>query len=209
MTVGFTAPRLLIGAARLSTLVVVLSVVALLGAMTMITSAADTSSPGGPATSEPLPVSMPAVPPLAEGADSDLEPLLDPPVTNPKVADRGGVYIETSQASREDLEALFEGLEEAIAGELIEQEPIVVVLHGDDASAFVRQNYASNKMLVDQAALLDSYGLIDVRMCTTWLRSNGFDTRDLPPYIDPVRYGRDEVNRLVAEGYSPYGSVDL
>lgn len=182
---------------------IVLSAGALIAAMLFVPIQASESVPSsGAGTGSPVaqPVSMPSKP-----VDN-----MDPP--SPAATDReagGGVYIETTEASREDLEALFAGLEDAIAGELIEQDPIVVVLHGADAGAFVRQNYARNKMLVDQAALLDSYGLIDVRMCTTWLVKNGFDAKDLPPYIDTVRYARDEVNRLVAEGFTPYGSVDL
>lgn len=120
-----------------------------------------------------------------------------------------GVFIESSTASKEDLQALLDGLQGAISTELVDQDPIVVILHGPDANAFVRQNYASNKMLVDQAALLDSYGLIDVQMCLTWLDSVGLDDGDLPAYIETVPYWRDEVGRLNEQGYSRYGSVDL
>lgn len=120
-----------------------------------------------------------------------------------------GLFIESSKASREDLQALLDGLQGAISRELVDQDPIVVILHGPDANAFVRQNYASNKMLVDQAALLDSYGLIDVQMCATWLASAGLDDDDLPAYIQTVPYWRDEVGRLTERGYSRYGSVDL
>lgn len=120
-----------------------------------------------------------------------------------------GVFIESSKASKEDLQALLDGLQGAITTELVDQDPIVVILHGPDANAFVRQNYAMNKMLVDQAALLDSYGLIDVQMCATWLDSVGLDDGDLPAYIQTVPYWRDEVGRLSEQGYSRYGSVDL
>ncbi len=120
-----------------------------------------------------------------------------------------GLFIESSKASKEDLQALLDGLQGAISSELVNQDPIVVMLHGPDANAFVRQNYSSNKMLVDQAALLDSYGLIDVQMCATWLDSVGLDDDDLPAYIQTVPYWRDEIDRLSERGYSRYGSVDL
>lgn len=81
-------------------------------------------------------------------------------------------------------------------------EPIAVVLHGEEIKAFVRSNYRSNKELVDLAARLDAFNVIDVKVCKRWMGANGIMANQLPPFVDPVPYGAGERDRLQKAGYA-------
>lgn len=87
--------------------------------------------------------------------------------------------------------------------------PLIIMLHGDHASAFVRDNYPANRKRVDQAALLDAYGIIDVKMCATWMRLNDITESDIPPFIETVPYGPGELDRLRNSGYLETTRVKL
>lgn len=120
-------------------------------------------------------------------------------------------YLEITPGNLSELEDLLASFESA--GLLTDpdntSDPVVIILHGDEAIPFTRSNYAANRALIDRTALLDAYRLIDVRMCETWMRANGISKDELLPFIDPVPYAPDEVRKLTAEGYRPYGSVKL
>ena len=87
--------------------------------------------------------------------------------------------------------------------------PVVVILHGSEASSFTRAGYQSNRALVDKAALLDAYQLIDVRMCETWMNANGVQLDEIPAFIDVIPFAPEEIRKLEAEGYLPYDSVNI
>ena len=118
-------------------------------------------------------------------------------------------YLEVSPHDQEDLQSLLTTVESSHQGGMPTADPIVVILHGQEAFSFVRSNYAQNKSLVDHAARLDAYELIDVRICETWMNSNGVQREDLPAFIDTVPYAPEEIRRLEAEGYAPYDSVNI
>jgi len=118
------------------------------------------------------------------------------------------VYFDIAPASLEELDALLDELGKDL-GAFGKPTPLVVVLHGDEANAFVRDNYVANKSVVDRAALLDAHGLIDVKMCATWMRLNDIGDEDIPPFIETVPYGPGEVARLKQDGYEPAPRVRL
>ncbi|WP_370294217.1 DsrE family protein [Thalassolituus sp.] len=94
---------------------------------------------------------------------------------------------------------------ERIAGGLDEystREPIAMVLHGDEIELFKRENYRDNKALIDLAARLDAFNIIDVKVCTTWMSQRGIELTDLPPFVDSVSTGDQEVKRLQKAGYA-------
>jgi intracellular sulfur oxidation DsrE/DsrF family protein len=82
------------------------------------------------------------------------------------------------------------------------EEPISVVLHGEEIKAFVRSNYRSNKALVDLAARLDAFNIIDVKVCKRWMGANGIMASELPPFIEAVPFGIGERERLKKAGYA-------
>jgi intracellular sulfur oxidation DsrE/DsrF family protein len=82
------------------------------------------------------------------------------------------------------------------------EEPISVVLHGEEIKAFVRSNYRSNKALVDLAARLDAFNIIDVKVCQRWMGANGIMASELPPFVEAVPFGVGERERLKKAGYA-------
>lgn len=82
------------------------------------------------------------------------------------------------------------------------EDPIAVVLHGEEIRAFLRTNYRMNKPLVDLAARLDAFNVIDVKVCKRWMGANGIMVNDLPSFVEPVPFGAGERARLEAAGYA-------
>jgi intracellular sulfur oxidation DsrE/DsrF family protein len=118
-------------------------------------------------------------------------------------------YLEVSPEGSDDLKELLGTLQESLRTGLPADEPIVVVLHGSEALPFTRSGYSRNRDLVDQAALLDAYNLIDVRMCETWMNENGIGRDEIPAFIEVIPYAPEEIRRLESEGYLPHGSVSI
>lgn len=103
-----------------------------------------------------------------------------------------------------ELKQLLERAENIANGEASysTEDPIAVVLHGEEINAFLRSNYRTNKLLVDLAARLDAFNVIDVKVCERWMGANGIIASDLPPFIEPVPFGLGEVQRLKTAGYA-------
>ena len=117
-------------------------------------------------------------------------------------------YFDTAPTSLTELDTLLNDLsdsEERVAPGA----PLIIMLHGDYANVFVRDNYPANKKRVDQTALLDAYGIIDVKMCATWMRLNDITEADIPPFIETVPYGVAELERLRNNGYMETTRVKL
>jgi intracellular sulfur oxidation DsrE/DsrF family protein len=79
--------------------------------------------------------------------------------------------------------------------------PLALVLHGDEVRAFLRENYESNRELVDLAARLDAFNAIDIQVCETWLRNSAISRSDLPAFVETVPYGPAEERALIEQGY--------
>ena len=59
------------------------------------------------------------------------------------------------------------------------------------------------KAVVDLAARLSAFNVVDIRVCETSARGLGLDLETLFPFVDTVAYGPDEVVRLLeVEKYS-------
>ncbi len=103
-----------------------------------------------------------------------------------------------------ELKQLLEQAESIANGETQynTEEPIAVVLHGEEIKAFVRSNYRSNKALVDLAARLDAFNVIDVKVCKRWMGANGIMENQLPPFVELVPFGVGERDRLEKTGYA-------
>ncbi|NIR32711.1 MAG: hypothetical protein GWN84_26115 [Gammaproteobacteria bacterium] len=103
----------------------------------------------------------------------------------------------------EEIRALLERAEDAVPQPRREREKpsVALVLHGPEIDIFAIGNYAKYKDIVDLAAKLDAYGIIDVKMCLSTMRRRGLDDDDVPPFVELVPYGPDEIERLKREGY--------
>lgn len=80
-------------------------------------------------------------------------------------------------------------------------EPIAVVLHGDEADVFRYGNYQRYQRLIDLAAKLDAFKVIDVRICETWMRLNNVKRSEMPAFVETVPYGPAEERQLKRKGY--------
>lgn len=78
---------------------------------------------------------------------------------------------------------------------------IALVLHGPEIDLFSIKNYARYHELVDRAARLDAYNVIEVKMCQTSMRLRGVRNEDVPGFIELVPFGPDEIKRLQQRGY--------
>ncbi len=121
--------------------------------------------------------------------------------SGPSVAD-GKSYLEVSPQGRADLEALMTTLEGYLEQGLPMTDPVIVILHGSEADSFTSRGYEQNRPLIDRAARLSAYELLDVRMCETWMTENDVERDDLPAFIETVPFAPEEVQRLEAEGYT-------
>lgn len=124
-------------------------------------------------------------------------------------AEPTGSYLEVSPNGEADLDSLLTTLEQSLADDFVRRTPVVIVLHGSEALSFTRGKYADKKSLVDRAALLDAYDLIDVRMCQTWMSENKIKRSDIPAFIDTVPFAPEEIRQLEKDGYLPYSPVRI
>ena len=81
---------------------------------------------------------------------------------------------------------------------------VVLVLHGPEVEFFSIRNYEKYKDIVDQAARLDAFDIVDVKICQTMLDIQGIERDDIPAFIEQVPRGPDEVERLRQQGYVAY-----
>lgn len=80
-------------------------------------------------------------------------------------------------------------------------DPIAVILHGPELQVFARKNYQMYKSIVELAAQLEAYKVIDVRVCEVQMQRDGIKIGDLPAFVDTVPYGPDEEQRLLKKGF--------
>lgn len=78
---------------------------------------------------------------------------------------------------------------------------IALVLHGEEIKLFDKKLYKKNKKIVDKAAKLDANKVIEIKICNTKLRELGLGKQDLPPFIETVPFGPEEIKRLQNKGY--------
>lgn len=114
------------------------------------------------------------------------------------------LYIAQIQAhSIAEIETLMTRAEivvdKVLQGERVE--PVQFVLHGEEVRFFFRRNYTQNKALVDRAARLEAFNVIDIKVCETWMRVNNEGLGELYPFVGTIPLGPAEERRLVSEGY--------
>jgi hypothetical protein len=78
---------------------------------------------------------------------------------------------------------------------------VVLVLHGPEVEFFSINNYDKYKEIVDRAARLDAFDIVDVKICQTMMNIKGIDRDDIPSFIEQVPLGSAEMERLLKEGY--------
>lgn len=87
----------------------------------------------------------------------------------------------------EDLRALFNPNEHG---------KIAIVLHGNELQLFQKNNYASNRTVVERARMLDQDNIIDIKACQTMMRELDIEQNELPSFIEQVPFAPAEIERL-------------
>ncbi len=82
--------------------------------------------------------------------------------------------------------------------------PIAIILHGSEANVFIKNNYSKYQPLVDQAAKLDAFNVVDIKICERWMGFNEVQRNELPPFLDTVPFGPEEERRLIKSGYQSF-----
>ena len=128
-------------------------------------------------------------------------PLVEPPSTAFEVQEK--TVLDVSVHTVEGLRVLLDRAE----GLAMTPRPkgvnasVVLILHGPEVEFFSIKNYDRYKGIVDQAARLDAFDVVDVRICQTMMDVRGIERTDIPSFIEQVPYGPGEVERLKQEGY--------
>ena len=73
---------------------------------------------------------------------------------------------------------------------------IAIVLHGDELQLFQKDNYQSNRSVVERARLLDQDNIIDIKACQTMMRTLDIKQNELPSFIEQVPFAPAEIDRL-------------
>jgi intracellular sulfur oxidation DsrE/DsrF family protein len=114
-----------------------------------------------------------------------------------------GLVLDISVHSLEELRVLLDRAEKLAMRPQPQGETsgVVLVLHGPEVEFFAISNYSRYKDVVDQAARLDAFDVVDVKICRSMMERLGVGRDDIPAFIEQVPYGPGEVERLVREGY--------
>jgi len=112
-------------------------------------------------------------------------------------------FFDVTDHSVEELQALLERIEEITEAspETFDELKIVMILHGPDIGLFTQSNYEQNQKLIDLAAKLDAFNVVDMKVCETAMNSLGVKQSEIPPFIESVPYAPAEITRLQREGY--------
>jgi intracellular sulfur oxidation DsrE/DsrF family protein len=112
--------------------------------------------------------------------------------------------FDISEHSIEELELLLQRAEEITQTGIDELDDleIVMILHGPDIGWFTLDNYNHNRELVDLAKKLDTYEVIDLKVCETAMEYLEIDRSQIPTFIESIPYAPSEISRLSENGYT-------
>ena len=137
--------------------------------------------------------------------------IVDQSATGPKIAngnnqieiDNKHYLFDVTEHTIEELQDLLERIAEVTEAspEAFNQLKIVMVLHGPDIDLFTQKNYEVNKSVVDLAAKLDAFDIVDMKVCETAINNLGFNRNDIPAFIESVPYAPDTIRNLKQQGY--------
>lgn len=119
----------------------------------------------------------------------------------PSLPSAPGYLAQLDSSSPEGLRSALERAEMLfLEGRLREElPPASFVLHGPEVAVFFRENYSSNKNLIDLAARLSAFGVVDIQICETRTGVLGRDRSDLLPFVGTVPFGPLEQQRLISK----------
>jgi uncharacterized protein len=78
---------------------------------------------------------------------------------------------------------------------------IALVIHGPTVGMFTEDNYENNREMIDLAAKLDAFKVIDLKICEMSMSNMGVKREQVPRFIESVPFAPDEIERLKTNGY--------
>jgi intracellular sulfur oxidation DsrE/DsrF family protein len=128
-------------------------------------------------------------------AQDQSESELSPPVSN----NSGGYLARILNDSPDEVARALKRAESLyLDGKLpTNANPIAIVLHGPEVEIFFKDKYEEYKSIVDLAARLSAFGVVDVRVCETQSGIMGRERSSIHSFIGTVTFGPTEVNRLL------------
>ncbi len=117
-----------------------------------------------------------------------------PPSVNPL----GYVARIHNDSPEEVADALKRAESLYLEGKLSElTDPISIVLHGPEVEIFFKDKYDEYKNIVDLAARLSAFGVVNVQVCETQTGIMGRSRSSVHSFIGTVPFGPTEVKRLL------------
>lgn len=132
------------------------------------------------------------------------EPSTEPDTDNLDLnMDNSRYLFDVTKHGKKELQTLLNRVEEIHLTEREKYEglDLVLILHGPDILLFTNDNYKENKPLVDLAARLDAFGMIDLKICETYMSMADIQRSEVPPFIESVPFAPREIERLTDIGY--------
>jgi uncharacterized protein len=125
-----------------------------------------------------------------------------PEIVKPIIENKSYLFDVTDH-SIEEFQALLlraEEVSQARSDEFRDLE-IVMIIHGPDIDWFTHKNYEHNRQLIELAARLDAYDIIDMKVCEKTMTERDVGKEDLPHFIESVPYAPTEINQRLQDGY--------
>jgi intracellular sulfur oxidation DsrE/DsrF family protein len=115
-----------------------------------------------------------------------------------------GYLARIEQNNPEEVEEALKRAEQFYLDQGMRQDfsPVVFVLHGPEVAIFFKENYLRYRPIVDLAAKLSAFRVVDIKVCETQSHGLGMDMKTLLPFVGTVPLGPVEERRLIeAEKY--------
>ena len=113
------------------------------------------------------------------------------------------VYVHLVERNAEHLsQALLQAEQYAQANTGTLKAPVLVVLNGEEIAAFERKHYREQKQLVDLAARLAAFEIIEIRVCETTLEERFVHRSELPSFLQPIKNGAAYLTEKKRQGYT-------
>ncbi|MEZ5529232.1 MAG: acyl-CoA transferase [Porticoccaceae bacterium] len=110
-----------------------------------------------------------------------------------------GYLARIEQNNPEEVEAVLKRAEQFYLSQGMRQDfsPVVFVLHGPEVAIFFKENYLRYRPIVDLAAKLSAFRVVDIKVCDTQSHGLGMDMKTLLPFVGTVPLGPVEERRLI------------
>ncbi|WNO09607.1 acyl-CoA transferase [Teredinibacter sp. KSP-S5-2] len=75
--------------------------------------------------------------------------------------------------------------------------PLAFIIHGPEVEIFFKENYQQYKEIVDIAARLTAFKVVEVQVCETRMGVQGKEKSSLVPFVGTVPFGPSAIDELI------------